>query len=74
MVRKQTERRSTVCQLWPLLAVRDINRSVQFYCDQLDFELAGDNGKPGEEMSWCRLKPGGASIMLQQFPEEDGEE
>lgn len=69
----ETEQTPTVRQLWPLLAVRDIDRSVQFYCDQLGFKLVDDDGKPDGQMAWCRVGRDGASVMLQQFPEEDGE-
>ena len=67
----ETENTPTVRQLWPLLAVRDINRSVHFYCNQLGFTLAGDDGRPDKQMGWCRIERGGSSIMLQQFREED---
>ena len=68
----KTEQTSTVRQLWPLLAVRDINRSVQFYCEQLGFTLACDDGKPDKQMGWCRLECGRASIMLQQSRDDNG--
>ena len=66
--------RTTVRQLWPLLSVRDINRSLQFYRDQLGFALVGDDGTPDDPMSWCRLERGGSSIMLQQRVEQSDRE
>jgi glyoxylase I family protein len=60
-----------VQQLWPLLAVTDIERSIAFYRDQLGFTVVGDAKNKGR-VYWCRLHRGGASIMLQQAEAEDG--
>ncbi len=68
-----SEPNSNVRQLWPLLSVRDISRSVRFYCEQLGFKLAGDDGKSAGQMRWCRVERGGSSIMLQQFRQEADE-
>jgi len=62
---------SPVRELWPLLLVQDIERSLAFYRDRLGFELVGE-ARSGERMYWCRLQLGGASIMLQQAAAEDG--
>jgi glyoxylase I family protein len=62
---QDAHRAANVRQLWPLLEVGDIERSVQFYRDQLGFVLVADDGGGGQ-MRWCRLERGGASIMLQQ--------
>jgi uncharacterized glyoxalase superfamily protein PhnB len=68
----QSRTKSTaIRQLWPLLAVRDVHRSVDFYQNKLGFSVAGraeDNGR----LFWCRMERGGASIMLQQADDEDG--
>jgi catechol 2,3-dioxygenase-like lactoylglutathione lyase family enzyme len=65
------ERTAVVRQLWPLLFVRDIDKSVRFYRDELGFVLANQAEAHGR-MFWCRLERGGAAIMLQQAEEEDG--
>jgi uncharacterized glyoxalase superfamily protein PhnB len=60
-----------VRELAPLLAVRDIERSVAFYRDQLGFELAGEARTKGK-LFWCRMQRDGAAVMLQQDCAEDG--
>lgn len=62
---------AVIRQLWPLLFVQDIERSVRFYRDQLGFALAGRADAEGR-MYWCQLERGGASLMLQQAELEDG--
>jgi glyoxylase I family protein len=66
----QPEATTAIRELWPLLDVTDINRSVDFYCDQLGFTLVAHDAPPGGQMGWCRLERGGASIMLQGPAEE----
>lgn len=65
------EHAPTLRQLWPLLAVDEIERSVNFYRDMLGFNVAGQAESDGK-LFWCRLERGGTSIMLQQADEEDG--
>ena len=60
-----------VRQLRPLLAVQDIQRSVEFYRDRLGFTLTGEAENEGK-MFWCSMERGGSAIMLQQAEEEDG--
>src|SRR4249920_988760 len=68
---KQTT--AIVRELWPLLFVADIERSVAFYRDQLAFTLARRADDASGKLFWCRLERGGCSIMLQQAQEaEDG--
>ena len=62
---------ATVRQVWPLLAVQNIERSLEFYRDRLGFVLNGTAENEGK-MFWCRLERGGACLMLQQAEEEDG--
>jgi lactoylglutathione lyase len=53
-------------QAVPFFWVRDIDASVTFYVDGLGFRLTNkwvDHGT----LRWCRLKLGGAAIMLQGF-------
>jgi uncharacterized glyoxalase superfamily protein PhnB len=66
-----TERTAFVRQLWPLLTVQEIGRSVEFYCDRLGFVVVGQAESEGQ-IYWCRLERNGASIMLQQGEDEDG--
>jgi catechol 2,3-dioxygenase-like lactoylglutathione lyase family enzyme len=66
-----TERATTIRQLWPLLAVEDIDRSIDFYHNELGFSVVGRAEAEGQ-LFWCRLERGGASIMLQRADEEDG--
>ena len=66
-----TEHGALVRHIWPLLAVQDINRSVEFYQDRLGFTVVGKAESDGK-MFWCRLERGGSSIMLQQAEDEDG--
>jgi uncharacterized glyoxalase superfamily protein PhnB len=65
------EQAALVRHIWPLLAVQDINRSVEFYRDRLGFAVVGKAESEGK-IFWCRLERGGASIMLQQADNEDG--
>jgi len=61
-----------VRQLQPLLAVQDIDRSIEFYRDRLGFSLVGQADSDGK-IFWCRVERDGASVMLQQAEdEEDG--
>jgi uncharacterized glyoxalase superfamily protein PhnB len=66
-----TSRSLTVRQLKPLLAVADIQRSVEFYRDRLGFSLTGEAENEGK-MFWCSMERGGSAIMLQQAEDEDG--
>jgi uncharacterized glyoxalase superfamily protein PhnB len=65
------DRATTVLELWPLLHVADIERSVAFYHSQLGFDVVGE-AQSGGRVYWCRLKRGGASLMLQQADGDDG--
>jgi uncharacterized glyoxalase superfamily protein PhnB len=66
-----TSKSAVVRQLKPLLAVSDIQRSVEFYRDRLGFSLTGQAENEGK-MFWCSMERGGSAIMLQQAEEEDG--
>jgi uncharacterized glyoxalase superfamily protein PhnB len=65
------EQIATIRQLWPLLAVEDMARSIDFYERALGFSVVGRADVDGRTF-WCRLERGGASIMLQQADAEDG--
>ena len=66
-----TERSGLVRQLWPLLIVQEIRRSIEFYRDRLGFALVG-SAESGGNVFWCRLERDGSAVMLQQADEEDG--
>jgi uncharacterized glyoxalase superfamily protein PhnB len=62
---------AVVRQLRPLLAVSDIQRSVEYYRDRLGFALTGQAENEGK-LFWCSMERGGSAIMLQQAEDEDG--
>ena len=62
---------TSIRQLCPLLAVQDIDRSIEFYRDRLGFSIVGKADSEGK-IFWCCLERDGASVMLQQADEEDG--
>src|SRR5687768_1897595 len=63
---------AAVSELVPLLFVDDVRRSVAFYRDKLGFEMTG-SWEPDGKLSWCSMRRGGGALMLQQScPEEDG--
>jgi uncharacterized glyoxalase superfamily protein PhnB len=70
---KEAKTRPTVRQLWPLLAVRNIERSATHYCEKLGFTIVDADGESNRPKGWCRLERGGSSIMLQQSDDEDGD-
>ncbi len=57
--------------LAPLLVVKDISRSVDFYSNKLDFTVT-EQWSPDGDLKWCRLERGNSAIMLQQACDEDG--
>jgi uncharacterized glyoxalase superfamily protein PhnB len=60
-----------VGEIVPLLFVADIQRSVEFYCGALGFDLA-QTWAPDGKLAWCRMERGNSALMLQQACEEDG--
>lgn len=62
---------ANIRELWPLLVVTDIGRSLAFYRDALGFDVVQEALHDGQ-VYWCRLARGGSSLMLQQATEEDG--
>ena len=60
-----------VQELVPLLIVQDITRSVDFYCEKLNFKMTM-NWEPDGKLQWCRLERDGSALMLQQACDEDG--
>jgi glyoxylase I family protein len=67
-----TTRTAALRELWPLLTVEDISRSIAFYREKLGFEVVAEASTAGATY-WCRLARQGCSLMLQQSePAEDG--
>ena len=55
-----------VREVVPFLAVAELQASLAFYVDGLGFAMEGKWVDEGV-LRWCRLRRGGASLMLQQF-------
>lgn len=51
----------------PMLSVRDLPASLDFYRGQLGFELVEQLGEPGG-LFWAYVKKGSAELMLTQGP------
>ena len=66
-----TERNAVVRQIWPLMVVQDVRRSIEFYRDRLGFTLVGSAESDGK-VFWCRMERDGSAVMLQQAEEEVG--
>src|ERR1700719_300 len=50
--------------LSPLLSVFDMPTSIKFYCDELGFEIVGNDGKAAPNFDWVLLRLNGAELML----------
>lgn len=61
---------ATISEVVPLLFVEDIQRSVEFYCGALGFDLI-QKWEPDGKLGWCRIERGQTAVMLQQACEED---
>lgn len=70
--RTKTPATAEVTDLWPLLFVHDMKRSLAFYEEQLGFTRVGAAKGDDGAIFWCRLQRGRASLMLQQDCAEDG--
>ncbi len=60
---------ANVRQAVPFFAVSNIEESLRYYVDRLDFTMTRkwiDEGK----LRWCWLQIGDAALMLQEFPSE----
>ncbi len=65
LARKRAAHRD-VTEVVPFLAVADMRASLAFYVDGLGFSEEARWVDEGV-LRWCRLRLGGASLMLQQF-------
>lgn len=57
-------------QTVPLLLVSDLERSREFYCEGLGFDLAQKWDNKGR-LAWCWFQRGGAALMLQEAEKEE---
>lgn len=55
-----------VQQLVPLLMVQNMERSLSFYVEGLEFEIK-KTWAPEGRIRWCWLELGGAALMLQEW-------
>jgi uncharacterized glyoxalase superfamily protein PhnB len=67
----QATERTTIQEVVPLLFVDNIERSVDFYCNALGFEVT-QRWLPNGKLAWCRIERGSSALMLQQACDEDG--
>jgi uncharacterized glyoxalase superfamily protein PhnB len=58
---------ASVQQLWPLLKVRDVRRSLDFWYDKLGFSVARHAERDGQ-VFWCRVERPGAAVMHEDAP------
>lgn len=65
----ETKTEPNVQQAVPFFSVSNIEVSVRYYVDRLDFTLARKWIVEGK-LRWCWLQIGNAALMLQQFPKE----
>lgn len=59
-----------VQQLVPLLMVKSMDASLQFYVDGLDFRMT-NKWTPDGRIRWCCLEHGTAAVMLQEWAPAD---
>lgn len=59
----------------PFFMVTDIDASLRFYVDGLGFAMTNSWRPEGpDKVTWCSLRHGGATLMLQKFAREtDGQ-
>lgn len=62
---------SNVHEVVPFFAVSSMENSLRFYVDGLGFDIA-DQWIDEGTVRWCRLRRGGASLMLQDFRRDGG--
>lgn len=53
-------------KLMPMLSVRDLQRTMAFYCDELGFTRKGTFGEP--DPVWCHLERDSVHMMFNQAP------
>ena len=60
---------ANVKQVIPFFWVRDIQKSIRFYVDDLGFLMTKD-WTDGGRLRWCWLELGATAVMLQEFWQE----
>ena len=71
---KAEVRTARIHEVCPLLAVSNIDRSVEFYTERLGFRVATEARDDANKLFWCRLERDGAALMLGTADDdEDGQ-
>lgn len=69
----QGQIKSNVREAVPFFMVTDIDASLRFYVDGLGFVMSNSWRPEGpDKVTWCSLRIGGATLMLQKFWQRDG--
>jgi lactoylglutathione lyase len=66
---KELNKTVNVKQAVPFFMIVDIEKSIRYYVDDLDFELKM-KWEPNGRIEWCWLQIGDAAIMLQEYRAE----
>jgi catechol 2,3-dioxygenase-like lactoylglutathione lyase family enzyme len=61
----------TLATLRPMLAVTDLKRTIEFYCNRLGFRCTSTFGEP--RPVWCEVVRDGVAIMFNAPPRQDVE-
>src|SRR5688572_23060771 len=69
LVMEQENKTMNVKQAVPFFMVVNMERSLRYYIDKLDFEVK-IKWEPNGRIEWCWLQIGDAAIMLQEYREQ----
>ena len=64
--------KANIKQVVPFFAVSNMENSLRFYVNGLDFAMT-QKWIPKDKIEWCCLQRGGGAIMLQEFRKERSE-
>ena len=59
-----TSSKVKITETVPLFDVADVDQSIEFYVDGLEFELQ-DKWVEDDVLRWCRVEYGDSALMLQ---------
>lgn len=59
---------ANILEAVPFFMIADMDRSINFYVEQLGFEII-NKWVPANSIEWCWLQRGGGAIMLQRYKE-----